>query len=103
VTGVTETVLTFAGNWVGTGTIGGAGDGEYIAVNTGEYMISECVDTGLTTVTIEQNHYDAGGDNVDLDYRHGATEAACYEAAWQDYAAPFASAGYIQVKLTSTL
>ena len=102
-TGVAETVLTFTGNWTGTGAIAGAGDAEAIELNSGEYMISEVVDTGSTTVTLEQNHYDPSGDDVDMDYRHGATIAACYHAAWNGYVAPFVSLGYIQVRLTSTL
>ena len=43
------------------------------------------------------------GDDVDLDYRHGITAAACQAASWNDYTVPFTSLGYVQVRLTSTL
>ena len=66
-------------------------------------MISEVVDTGTYTVTLFQNLYDGSGDDVDLDYRHGATEAACLAAGWNDYTVPFVSLGYVQIRLTSTL
>ena len=98
-----ETKRTFAGHWYGTGAINGAGDAEVIELNAGEYMISEVVDTGTTTVTLAQNVYDITGDDVDLDYRHGATEVACLSASWNDYAAPFVSLGFVQIRLTSTL
>jgi hypothetical protein len=96
-------VRDFAGNWTGTGAIAGAGDGETIQLESGEYMISEIVDTGAETVELLQNNYDPSGDDVDLDYRHGATPNACAVAAWNNYTVPFASAGYVQIRLTSTL
>lgn len=103
-TGVTETnVRDFSGNWTGTGAISGAADAETIDLNSGEYMISEVVNTGVRVVELEQNHYDETGDDVNMDYRHGADAAACEAASWNDYSAPFQSLGYVQVRLTSTL
>ena len=72
-------------------------------LETGENMVSEVVYTDTYTVTLLQNHYDPTGDDVDMDYRHGATEAACEGAAWNDYTIPFVSLGYVQVRMTSTL
>jgi hypothetical protein len=66
-------------------------------------MVSEVVDTGTTTVELLQNNYDPSGDDVDLDYRHGATEAACLAASWNNYTVPFSSLGFVQVRITSTL
>ena len=104
VTAVTETnVRTFAGNWTGTGTIENSGDTERLALDSGEYMISEVVETGEETVILKQNFYDPTGDNVDMDYRHGATQEACEAASWNDYTVPFASLGYVQVRMTSTV
>jgi hypothetical protein len=103
-TGVLETnVLTFAGNWTGTGGIIGSGDAEKIGLHAGEYMISEVVDTGIRTVKLLQNSYDVTGDNVNLDYRHGATQVDCEAASWNDYTVPFVSLGFVQIRLTSTL
>jgi hypothetical protein len=64
-------------------------------------MISNVVNTGTDTVTLAQNAY-ASGDDVDLDYRHGATSSACEAASWNNYTAPFSSLGYVQARLTST-
>ena len=104
-TGVTEDfVLNFTGNWTGTGDIEnpGVADTERLALQTTEYMISQVVDTGVAAVSIDYNVY-AAGSVIDLDYRHGATIAACQAAAWNNYAGAFVSLGYVQVRVTSTL
>ena len=104
-TAVTEEyVRNFHGSWTGTGAIDnqGVADDERLALNTTEYMISEVVNTGAVDITIEYNVYQAG-DAINLDYRHGATVAACEGAGWNDYAAAFTSAGFVQVRVTSTL
>jgi hypothetical protein len=104
-TGVLETnVRDFNVNWTGTGAIEnpGVADTERLALEASEYMISEVVDTGAVSILIDYNVYSAG-DTIDLDYRHGATVAACEGAAWNDYVGPFDSLGFIQVRVTSTL
>jgi hypothetical protein len=77
-------------------------DTERLALETGENMVSEVVNTGNVSVLIDYNVY-AAGDNINLDYRHGATVAACEGAGWNDYVAPFVSLGFIQIRVTSTL
>lgn len=100
-TGVTEdNIRDFAGNWTGTGTINSSGDAETICLSSGEYMESELVYTGEVTVTLLQNEYVAG-DTIDLNYRHGATSAACLAASWNDYVAPFVCLGYVQIRIES--
>lgn len=104
-TGVLEgTVRDFSGNWTGTGTIinPGVADTEALELNATEYMISEVVDTGAVDVSILYNVY-AVGDAIDLDYRHGANQAACEAAGWNNYVGSFTSLGYVQVRVTSTL
>jgi len=104
-TGVLEAnVRDFNGNWTGTGTIGnpGVADTERLELETGEYMESEMVFTDVVMVELLQNEY-AEGDDVLLRYRHGASAAACHGAAWQDYVAPFLSAGYVEIRVESTL
>ena len=104
-TGVLEgTVRDFSGNWTGTGTIinPGVADTEALELNATEYMISEVVDTGAVDVSILYNVYTVG-DAIDLDYRHGATPAACEAAGWNNYVGSFTSLGYVQVRVTSTL
>lgn len=104
-TGVLEAVIhNFEDNWTGTGQIDnpGVADTERLALETTEYMISEVVNTGAVSILIDYNVY-AVGDDIDLDYRHGATTAACLAAAWNNYVAPFTSLGYVQVRVTSTL
>ena len=93
----------FFGNWTGTGSIGGAGDAEILELETTKYMISEVVNTGTYTVTLLQNEYDGAGDDVDMDYRHDATEVDCELAAWNNYTVSFESLGYVQIRMTSTL
>lgn len=102
-TGVIEdNVRTFAGNWSGTGAIENAGDLERLALEAGENMTSEIVDTGARTIELDYNHYRAG-DAVLLRYRHGATPADCVAAGWINYTVPFTSLGYVQVRVESTL
>ena len=104
-TAVLETVIRdFDGNWTGTGEIDnpGVADTERLALEATEYMISEIVHTGAIDVEVLYNEY-AAGDAIDLDYRTGATPAACVAAGWNNYAGSFTSSGYVQVRVTSTL
>lgn len=101
-TGVSEPPRDFAGNWSGTGAITGIGDAERIELDAGEYMESEVIQTGTVNVWLGQNVYQAG-DNVAMFYRHGNTEAACLLAVWNAYVGIFASLGYVQIRLESTL
>jgi len=103
VTGVTEdNVRTFASNWTGTGAIENSGDAERLALESTEYMVSEIVDTGTATIELDYNFYSAG-DTILLQYRHGSTPNACAVASWNNYTATFASLGYVQVRVESTL
>lgn len=88
-------------DWTGTGTVENprAGDNERLALGSGEYMISETVDTGAADIEIDYNVYQAG-DAVTLQYRHGATAVACAAAAWQNYAGSFTSLGFVQAKVS---
>lgn len=104
-TGVLEAnIRDFQGNWTGTGAIENPGvdDTERLALETGENMVSEVVNTGTVNIEILYNTYDAG-DAIDLDYRHGATAAACEAAGWNHYVGPFESLGFAQARVTSTL
>jgi hypothetical protein len=103
-TGVLEAnVLDFAGYWTGTGQIYNSGDNEGIALNSGEYMESNIVNTGTDWVTLLQNEYDETGDDVTLEYRTAATEGGISAASYTSYTVPFQSLGYVQIKITSTL
>jgi len=66
-------------------------------------MIGELVNTGAVKVQLLQNFYDGAGDDVQLKYRTGATSGACEAAAWSDYTDLFDSAGFVQVRVDSTL
>jgi len=99
-----DNIRDFLWNWTGTGEVSGSGDAEVICLNNpGEYMNSEVVHTGAYTVTLHQNYYNETGDDVVLNCRHGATEAACLAASWVGYTGSFTSLGYVQVQLMSTL
>jgi lysophospholipase L1-like esterase len=67
-------------------------------LNSGEYMESDVVVTGVRNVQLFQNQY-AAGDNLWLYYRHGATENACTEADWILYTDKFESLGYVQLRV----
>ena len=104
-TGVLEAnVRDFQFNWAGTGAIENPGvdDTERLALEAGEDMVSEVVNTGAVDVEILYNVY-AVGDAIDLDYRHGATVAACEGAGWNNYIGSFTSLGFVQARTTSTL
>jgi hypothetical protein len=102
VTGVVEAnTRTFSGNWTGTGGIALAGDAERIDLNVGENMVSEVWDTGaIAWVILHQNLYDPTGDDATLEFRQGASAAACQAASWEAYVIPFESLGYVQVRLS---
>jgi len=73
-------------------------DTERVALDAGEYMISEIVHTGAVDILIDINVY-AAGDEATVWYRHGATPAACEAAAWNLYVNPFTSLGYAQARI----
>ena len=82
VTGVAETnTRTFTDNWTGTGSIEGTSDAEKLALNSGEYMELEVVNTGETLIQLLQNSYQAG-DTVTLEYRMGSTSTECGTATY---------------------
>jgi hypothetical protein len=104
VTGVIEdNIRAFSDGWTGTGDVSSTGDAETIELNAGEYMFSETVYTDTRTVELLQNFYDNTGDDVTLEYRHGATQGDCETAGWNSYSVPFVSLGYVQARLESTL
>jgi hypothetical protein len=57
-------------------------------------MESEVIYTGEADIELLQNEYGTG-DILLLKYRHGNT--------WKTYGTPFASLGYIQLRVESTL
>lgn len=98
-TGVTETnTRTFASNWTGTGSIENSGDSENLVLSDGEYMESEIIQTGSETITVTYNYY-ATGDSITVKYRTAATSAGITGESWSTYSTPFASSGYIQLRL----
>jgi len=78
-------------------------DAERIALNSGEWMKSNVVNTGAQSVTLLQNHYDPTGDDVTLQYRTAANPVALAVANFNNYTVPFTSDGYVQIRLVSTL
>jgi len=103
VTGVTETnIRKFSFNWSGTGMISGSGDSEKIILSSGQYMESEVCDTGSRLILLKQNFYVAG-DTILLRYRQGNSPANCLAASWNNYVSAFASSGYVQIRVESTL
>jgi hypothetical protein len=101
VTGVEEiNHLPFADNWEGTADIEDTSDAERVAIDSGEYLQTiDFVHTGTETVTILKNKYGTGDAGVVLKYRHGATIEDTSVAEWLTYSGPFASLGYVQVRI----
>lgn len=97
-----DNTRTFSGNWTGTATVVGSGDSERIEFASGQYMVSEVVETGTLNVILDINKYGLGNE-VTLKYRHGATQSACEAASWNNYTGQFASLGYVQVRLEATI
>jgi hypothetical protein len=98
-TGVTQDdTRTFTGNWTGTGSITGSGDGEAVLLDPGEYLESEVFYTSLEKVVLQQNVY-AGGDTAVLKYRTAASQGGVSGESWSVYSVPFQSLGYSQIRL----
>ncbi len=96
-TGAVETnKRTFAGNWVG-GVISGSGNAETLTLQSGQDSIGEVVNTGGNLVRLRQNVY-AAGDSITLQYRTAASVLTLTGTVWTNYAAPFQSLGFTQVR-----
>jgi hypothetical protein len=100
-TGVSQAnALTFAGNWTGTGSIVGSGDGEGLVIGPGQYMEMVDVINVVGEVSVIENFYAVGyGDQGSLKYKQGATSALCLADSWHDYSGPFTSGGYVLLRL----
>lgn len=57
ITGVVETIHSFADNWTGTGEVVDTGDGETIELEDGEYMECSPVNTGTQRIEIIKDGY----------------------------------------------
>jgi len=57
ITGVVETIYSFASSWTGTGEVVNTGDGEEIELEDGEYMECSPVNTGTQQIEIIKDGY----------------------------------------------
>lgn len=97
--GVLEgTIKDFAFNWTGTGSVISTGDREKIGLDSDEFMVSDIVNTGGTTVAISLNNY-ASGNAVTVQYRTADSSAGCGTSEWTTYESSFISAGFVQLRL----
>jgi hypothetical protein len=92
----------FLAHWSGTGTIENSGDDERLAINYGQYMESEIVETGIGAVTIRLNSYKSG-DSVTIKYKTGGTQSLCDSAEWTATTdgEQKNSEGYVKIRLES--
>ena len=93
--------LNFTSRWTGDGSIQGTAglDNERIVLAPSKYMESETWDMGgACTAIIEEDHYQVGAGVAILQYKQGATKAACEAAAWQNYVGAFACGRWVKVK-----
>lgn len=107
-TGVVEFyVKDFSGNWQGTGSIQGSGDGEYLEIADGEYM--EMIEAhylgfsaSLARVSLGK-YVSSSGPGLTVRYKNEATKAACEGAGWTLYATDFTSLGWVMVRLENNV
>lgn len=105
ITGVTQTnIRTFLGNWGGdwggNGTIENTLDDERIAMYSGQFMLSEVINTGPNKVTIKFNQYKNGDyPSGGVLYRTGSTIYNVLHSAFQSYTGEFTSLGYVQIEI----
>lgn len=89
----------FTANWTGTGSISGSGDSEKISLRGSQYMESETWNTGSMTVVLDVDKYGSGSGSYTLKYKTGASAVACEAEEWATYSAPFASSGYVKLRV----
>ena len=91
-------------NWLdgfGTGLVTGSDDAEALNLDSGEYWVLPAVETGTITIVITYDQYDSGsGDEGDIEYKTGASEALCEAEEWAAYTTPFTSDGWVQIRLS---
>jgi hypothetical protein len=95
-----DNALPFQGHWTGTGAVQDSNDAENLALGAGEQMTSDIVDTGAVTVSLTLNVY-AAGDSATVQYKTANTSGGIPGASWTNYTAPFASLGFVQVKVNA--
>jgi hypothetical protein len=96
---VEDTIRVFYLNWTGTGTVTGSGDNEKLVIQEGQQMTSEPVDTeGVVTIEVLLNVY-GSGDSVPLYYKTGNSIVNMDANSWMLYSTPFASQGFVRLKL----
>jgi hypothetical protein len=96
---VEDNVRTFTTNWTGTGVIDGSGDTEKVTLDSAEYMESEVVIiSAASIVRLRQNVYGTGDVGI-IKYRTVSNYDNIFSEPWTVYTVPFASAGYVQVRV----
>jgi len=97
-TGVVEFYIKNLASWTGTGLVVGTGDNEQLQLLFGQQKISPIHNLGVGAARIKLNKYLAG-NSVFIQYKTGATPAACDADMWHSYVPGFASLGYVRVRL----
>jgi len=104
-TSVLEENTADLSTWSGTASIVGSGDGESIALSSGEYATSPVVDLGAGTARVRLNKYGHGIAPSSVQYKTGTTEANCEADTWHNvtmwdaFSGTFSCDGYAQVKV----
>jgi len=98
-------------NWSGDGTIYDTTAGidvtcidDYMVLDCPrETMVSEPWYLGSGAAVIQTNVYGPGSGTPDIQFRTGATKAACLSASYAPYFSGFISLGWVQIKVTNDI
>ena len=88
--------------WTGDGSIQNSGDAETMTLETDDIMTGEMVYIGVNNIEILIDNYQTGSGHAPTrEYKNGSTEQLCNDDIWNDYTAPFESAGYIKIRVVN--
>jgi len=99
-TSVAEDYIRDWADGSGTASVVGSGDAETVEIDDTETWTLGVVRTGAVERMINFDKYDTGSGVGDIEYRTGATVAACLSAEWLLYEGHFTSLGWVQIRLS---
>lgn len=100
-TGVEEDFTGDIADGSGTAQVVGVGDDELVCVEAAENWVFPSVNTGAIEIELAYDQYDTGsGVPGTIEYRTGASKAACEAAGWTGYTGHFSSLGWVQVRIS---
>jgi len=100
VTGVEEdNTVTMAAGSTGTGVVSGSGDAEILAITGEQTREYGPWKLGAGKAKMLMDKYDTGTGGLSLEYKSGATEAACEADTWHSYTGKFVQSGWVKIRV----